>query len=43
MGTILGYLAVPVSPVAQGSLEAVIVKQKVNEKTKEHIPSDKKN
>ena len=38
MGTIVGYLAVPVSPVARGSPEAVILKQKVTEKTKGPIP-----
>ena len=43
MGTILRHLALPVPPVAQGSPEAVILKQKVKEKTKEPIPSDKKN
>ena len=43
MGTILGYLALPVSPVTQGSPEAVILKQKVKEKTMGPIPSDKKN
>ena len=43
MGTIVGYLALPVSPAALSSPEAVILKQKVTEKTKEPIPSDKKN
>lgn len=43
MGTILGYVALPVSLAAQGSPEAVILKQKVKEKAKGSVPSDKKN
>ncbi len=43
METTFGCLGLPVSPAAQGSPEAVILEQKVKEKTKEPIPSDKKN
>ena len=40
MGTIFGYLALPVSPAALGSPWAVILKQKVKGKTKGLIPSE---
>ena len=43
MGTILGYVALTDSLAAQGSPGAVILKQKVKEKTMGPIPSDKKN